>query len=80
MDVIVIASNGRSALERTSFKLTFNPSPTIAAVSNQVVNVEIKFNTFSDIGMTSPNTYVPNKLHTIKPTKDHGSSMEEASD
>ena len=50
-DVIVIATNGRNARARRSFKLTFSPSPTIEAVSNQVVNVDIPSITFSDIGI-----------------------------
>src|SRR5690606_34833801 len=38
-ETTVIAINGRIALFFTSFKLTLKPSPTIAAVKSQVVNV-----------------------------------------
>ena len=39
MDVTVIAASGRMARSFKSRRLTLRPSPTIAAVSNHVVNV-----------------------------------------
>lgn len=50
-DVIEIAMRGRIARSRTSFKLTFKPRPTIAAVNSHVVRVKTKSIISSDNGM-----------------------------
>ena len=43
IDVINIATNGRNAFERNSFRFTFNPNPTITIVNCKVVKWAIPF-------------------------------------
>lgn len=54
-DVISIASSGRSALERSSRRLTFSPRPTMAIVSKKPVRVEIPLRDVSFTGIQFPN-------------------------
>lgn len=52
----ITVNTGFNAFVCKSLRLTFKPSPTIAAVNNHVVMVEIPSNTPVDTGMETPNT------------------------
>lgn len=71
-ETMVTATSGLNALVRTSFRLTFSPSPTIAMVSKKVDRSYICSITASGMKMTWPIMYVFIKLIKTKPSKNQG--------